>query len=161
MARDKGRKRTTDSVTPLLYFEPRTENQALAIETIQNNDLTFLLGSAGCGKTFVAVYAAIKELLMPSAGKRKQIRNIIVTRPIVEAGERLGHLPGEMKEKVHPYMKPVYASVKKLIDDESFIDKYIEIAPLAYMRGDTFEQCTAVLDEAQNCNYWSAYTLYD
>jgi phosphate starvation-inducible protein PhoH and related proteins len=138
---------------PLIYyFKPRTENQEFALETILNNDLTFLLGPAGTGKTYLAVYAALREMMLHNDGKRKQVQKIIITRPIVEAGEKLGALPGEIKDKVDPYMKPIYNSVRKLVnDDEKFIEENMEITPLAYMRGDTFEHSVAILDEAQNC----------
>lgn len=144
------RKRDLEDDIPL-YFEPRTKAQTAAIEVMMNNTVTFLTGPAGTGKTQCAVYSAVKEMKEVNNGRRKQINNIIVTRPIIEAGEHLGHLPGEVNEKVHPYMRPILDCVSKIIHSPRFIDENIEIAPLAYQRGRTFEHCVAILDEAQNC----------
>jgi phosphate starvation-inducible PhoH-like protein len=146
--------------TPLLSFEPRTDRQAEAIDVFLANDLTFLLGPAGTGKTHLAVYLALKEMQEWNTKTRKRVEKIVVTRPIIEAGEHLGALPGEIDEKVHPYMLPIYDCVSKLVgDSQQFITDNFEIAPLAYMRGRTFEHCVTILDEAQNCTT-SQLTLF-
>lgn len=146
------RKQEKQSEAPLFYFEPRTDNQELAMETIKNHDLVFLIGPAGCGKTILSVAAALKEMQYHNSGKRKQVQKIIVTRPIIEAGEKLGALPGEIKDKVSPYLRPIYDNVAKLVNSNmKFVDEIFEISPLAYMRGTNFEHCVAILDEAQNC----------
>lgn len=136
----------------LIFFEARTEMQEKALEVIKNHDLTFLIGPAGTGKTHLAVVAALLDMQEQNFKKRRQVQKIVITRPVVEAGEKLGALPGEVNEKVHPYMLPIYDCVSKLVrNSEKFIDDNFEIAPLAYMRGRTFELCVTILDEAQNC----------
>jgi phosphate starvation-inducible PhoH-like protein len=138
--------------SPLVYFEPRSARQNQAVEVFKEYDLTFLLGPAGTGKTHLAVYLAIKEMQEHNTRSRKRVDRIVITRPIVEAGEYLGALPGEVSEKVHPYMLPVYDCVSKMVNySDRFIEEHFEIAPLAYMRGRTFEHCVTILDEAQNC----------
>jgi phosphate starvation-inducible PhoH-like protein len=135
-----------------VFFHPRTDRQADAVEVFQKNDLTFLLGPAGTGKTHLAVYLALKEMHDRNLKSRNKIEKIVITRPIVEAGEYLGALPGEVNEKVHPYMLPLYDCVSKMVhNSEKFIEEHFEIAPLAYMRGRTFENTISILDEAQNC----------
>lgn len=142
-------RRQTDDL--LISFTPKTELQASAIEVYNINDITFFVGPAGTGKTHLAVAAAISSLSIAGKPKSKMHR-IIVTRPIVEAGESLGHLPGEVMEKVHPYMRPVYDCVNKLVRNaDKIMDSFFEVSPLAYMRGTTFDNCVAILDEAQNC----------
>ncbi len=126
----------------------KTINQKRYLEAIEKNDLTFAMGPAGTGKTYVAVLHAVRLL------KNGHIRKIILTRPAVEAGENLGFLPGDLKEKIDPYLRPLYDALyealgRKQTDD--LIEKnVIEIAPLAYMRGRTLENAYVVLDEAQN-----------
>lgn len=144
-----GRKRQS-SDDLLISFEPRTEAQNEAFKLYTENDILFFLGPAGSGKTLTAVYCALYDKF--SRVKQKHIDKIVVTRPIVEAGEKLGFLPGDLEEKVHPYMMPIYHSLKKLVNysDELFNESF-EITPLAYMRGITFENSIAILDEAQNC----------
>jgi phosphate starvation-inducible PhoH-like protein len=145
------RKREPTHDNPI-HFEPRTDKQQEAVQVYLENDLTFLLGPAGTGKTHLAVYCALMDLRGSNTVKRKRVDRIVITRPIVEAGEYLGALPGEIDDKVHPYMLPVYDCVSKMVhDSDNFIEDNFEIAPLAYMRGRTFEHCIAVLDEAQNC----------
>jgi len=146
------RKRTvqTSSDDSYVYFKERSPAQLDAIDIYNANDIIFLLGPAGTGKTHVAVYCAIHD--MQARIKTHHRNKVILTRPIVEAGEKLGFLPGEIDEKVHPYMLPVYDCIGKMVDrPDEFIARHFECAPLAYMRGRTFEGCTAILDEAQNC----------
>jgi phosphate starvation-inducible PhoH-like protein len=136
------RKRVYTSDEKILYFEPRTKAQEQAIEVINNNDVTFIVGPAGTGKTHLAVYCALHEMELHNGPRRKQIQKIIITRPIIEAGEKLGALPGEIEDKVHPYMLPIRDCISKMVSDaDKFIDDNVEIAPLAYMRGRTFEHC--------------------
>ncbi|MCK5762410.1 MAG: PhoH family protein, partial [Candidatus Izimaplasma sp.] len=129
----------------------KTINQANYIKAINSNDLVFSIGPAGTGKTYVAVVNALSKL------RDGDIKKIILTRPAVEAGENLGFLPGDLKEKVDPYLRPLYDALyevlgKKQIED--LIEKgVIEIAPLAYMRGRTLENAYVILDEAQNTTY--------
>jgi phosphate starvation-inducible PhoH-like protein len=129
-------------------FGPRTAGQVDYCTAIQNHDITFGIGPAGTGKTFLAVLAAVSDFL---AGKYDRI---ILTRPVVEAGENLGFLPGDINEKVDPYFRPLYDALMKLLPAErlrKFFDRNaIEIAPLAFMRGRTLESAFVILDEAQN-----------
>lgn len=127
---------------------PKTINQMIYCEALTKNSIIFAKGSAGTGKTFLAVSFAVGSL------KKNQIRKIIITRPVVEAGEKLGFLPGDLKEKVDPYLIPIYDVLYELLGKEQ-TDKYlekgiIEIAPLAYMRGRTLDNAVIILDEAQN-----------
>ncbi|MDD3129012.1 MAG: PhoH family protein, partial [Candidatus Izemoplasmatales bacterium] len=127
---------------------PKTINQKKYLEAIENNTLTFGIGPAGTGKTYLAVLSALKKL------KDSQIKRIILTRPAVEAGEKLGFLPGDLKEKIDPYLRPLYDAMYEVLgvkQSTEFIEKgIIEIAPLAYMRGRTLENAYVILDEAQN-----------
>lgn len=129
-------------------IEPRTENQTLFIETVFKNDLTFSIGPAGTGKTFLACACALRALELG------MISRIVVSRPIVEAGEKLGFLPGDIDEKVDPYLRPVYDAFQVMLGAEKFralkYNNIIEIVPLAYMRGRTLENAFIILDEAQN-----------
>jgi phosphate starvation-inducible PhoH-like protein len=145
------RKRITASAEALLpRFEPRNAAQQEAFDLYKRNSILFLLGPAGTGKTHLAVYFALYDLL--SHVKTMPINKIVLTRPMVEAGEKLGFLPGDLEEKAHPFMLPIYDCVGKMTwKPEAFIDEYIEIAPLAFMRGRTFDNAVAILDEAQNC----------
>ncbi len=127
---------------------PRTEGQKQYVKAIKENALVFGIGPAGTGKTYIAVATAI------AAFKKKEVDRIILTRPAVEAGERLGFLPGDIQEKVNPYLRPLYDALFDIIGIETF-QKYlekglIEVAPLAYMRGRTLESAYVILDEAQN-----------
>ena len=126
----------------------RTPNQMRMVEAFYGNDLIFALGPAGTGKTYVAIALAVRAL------KNREIRRIVLTRPAVEAGERLGFLPGDLKEKLDPYLLPLYDALKDIIPAkrlQEFIDEgTIEIAPLAYMRGRTLDRACVILDEAQN-----------
>ena len=126
----------------------RTENQQLLVKAFENNDLVFATGPAGSGKTFVAIALAVKAL------KNKEVRKIILSRPAVEAGERLGFLPGEMKDKLDPYLQPLYDALQDMIPaaklKEYMENNVIQIAPLAFMRGRTLNDAVIILDEAQN-----------
>jgi len=127
---------------------PKTLNQKRYLEAIENNAIVLGIGPAGTGKTYLAVLSALKKL------KDNQIKKIILTRPAVEAGEKLGFLPGDLKEKIDPYLRPLYDAMYEILgvkQSTEFIEKgIIEIAPLAYMRGRTLENAYVILDEAQN-----------
>lgn len=126
----------------------RTPNQQRLVKAFQENDLTFALGPAGTGKTYVAIALAVKAL------KNRQVKKIILSRPAVEAGEKLGFLPGDMKEKLDPYLQPLYDALEDMIPavklKEYMESNVIQIAPLAFMRGRTLSDAVIVLDEAQN-----------
>ena len=126
----------------------RTENQQLLVKAFENNDLVFATGPAGSGKTSVAIALAVKAL------KNKEVRKIILSRPAVEAGEKLGFLPGEMKDKLDPYLQPLYDALQDMIPaaklKEYMENNVIQIAPLAFMRGRTLNDAVIILDEAQN-----------
>ena len=126
----------------------RSANQQLLAKSFEENDLTFAIGPAGSGKTFVAIALAVKAL------KSKQVRRIILSRPAVEAGEKLGFLPGEMKDKLDPYLQPLYDALQEMIPPtklREYMDhNVIQIAPLAFMRGRTLNDAVILLDEAQN-----------
>lgn len=126
----------------------RTVNQKRLVDAFGQNDLCFALGPAGSGKTYVAIALAVKAL------KNKEIRKIILSRPAVEAGEKLGFLPGEMKDKLDPYLQPLYDALEDMIPaaklKELLETNVIQIAPLAYMRGRTLSDAVIILDEAQN-----------
>ena len=126
----------------------RTPNQQLLVKTYQQNDLTFALGPAGTGKTYIAIALAVRAL------KNKEVRKIILSRPAVEAGEKLGFLPGDMKDKIDPYLQPLYDALEDMIPavklKEYMESNVIQIAPLAFMRGRTLSDAVIVLDEAQN-----------
>ena len=129
-------------------IEPSTKRQLKYVETMLNNDLTFCTGPAGTGKTYLAVAVAVSML------KKKQIRRIILARPAVEAGERLGFLPGDIQAKVNPYLRPLFDALADMMDFtqmKKFIDlDIIEIIPLAFMRGRTLNDAAIICDEAQN-----------
>lgn len=129
-------------------IRPKTANQKKLVKLIQTNDMVFAVGPAGTGKTYTSVALAVQSL------KSKQVRRIILTRPAVEAGENLGFLPGDLKEKLDPYMQPLYDALMDMIPAEklhSFLEKgVIQIAPLAFMRGRTLDDAFVILDEAQN-----------
>jgi phosphate starvation-inducible PhoH-like protein len=131
-----------------LIVKARTLNQKRLVEANDTHDIVFAIGPAGTGKTYTAVALAVRAL------KDKTIKKIIITRPAVEAGENLGFLPGDLKEKIDPYLRPIYDALEDMIAPEklkSFLEKNtIEIAPLAYMRGRTLDNAFILLDEAQN-----------
>lgn len=126
----------------------RTPNQKIMVEMSQQNDILFATGPAGTGKTYTAVALAVK------AWKEKQIKRIILTRPAVEAGENLGFLPGDLREKIDPYLRPLYDALEDMIPIEKLNllkeSRIIEVAPLAFMRGRTLDNAFIILDEAQN-----------
>ena len=126
----------------------RTANQQVLVDTIRANDMTFAVGPAGTGKTYTAVAMAVSAL------KDKRVRKIVLTRPAVEAGENLGFLPGDLKEKLDPYLQPLYDALTDMLPFEKVADHLekgvIEIAPLAFMRGRTLDKAFVILDEAQN-----------
>jgi phosphate starvation-inducible PhoH-like protein len=127
---------------------PYTESQRKYVELLHQKDITFGIGAAGTGKTFLAVATAVSLFL------QKQVSRIILTRPAVEAGEKLGFLPGDMKDKVDPYLRPLYDALYEMLPSESveryFVTREFEIAPLAFMRGRTLSNSFIILDEAQN-----------
>ena len=129
-------------------IQARTLHQKQLVETFAKNDLTFALGPAGTGKTYVAIALAVRAL------KNREVRKIILSRPAVEAGEKLGFLPGDMKDKIDPYLQPLYDALEDMIPaaklKEYMETKVIQIAPLAFMRGRTLGDAVIVLDEAQN-----------
>ena len=131
-----------------LMIKARTANQRKMVEAVDKNDLVFAMGPAGTGKTYTAVALAVRAL------KNKAVRRVVLTRPAVEAGESLGFLPGDMKEKLDPYMQPLYDALRDMIPAERlahFLENgTIEIAPLAFMRGRTLDRAFVILDEAQN-----------
>ncbi len=131
-----------------VHIKARTPNQIRMVEEIVSNDMMFAIGPAGTGKTYTAVALAVKAL------KDKQVRKIILTRPAVEAGENLGFLPGDLKEKLDPYLQPLYDALRDMIPREKLADYLeegvIQIAPLAFMRGRTLDKAFVILDEAQN-----------
>jgi phosphate starvation-inducible PhoH-like protein len=129
-------------------IQPKSLNQKMYLEAIEKNDMVFGIGPAGTGKTYLAVAMAVSALMS------KQVSRIVLARPAVEAGERLGFLPGTLQEKVDPYLRPLYDALYDLADQEK-VDRYlekniIEIAPIAFMRGRTLNDAFIILDEAQN-----------
>lgn len=132
-------------------IKARTKNQRKLVQTARKNDIVFAMGPAGTGKTYTAVAMAVLAL------KERQIKRIILTRPAVEAGENLGFLPGDLKEKIDPYLRPLYDALEDMIPSDklkSMIEsRTVEIAPLAFMRGRTLDNCFVILDEAQNSTH--------
>ena len=131
-----------------VMVKARTANQRKMVDCINKSDILFAIGPAGTGKTYTAVGLAVRAL------KNKEIKRIILTRPAVEAGENLGFLPGDLKEKIDPYLRPLYDALDDMIPAEKLKlyleNRTIEIAPLAFMRGRTLDNCFVILDEAQN-----------
>ncbi len=131
-----------------LLVKARTPNQQRLVEAVKKNDMIFAIGPAGTGKTYTAVALAVRAL------KNKEIRRIILTRPAVEAGENLGFLPGDLRDKLDPYLQPLYDALRDMIPQQKLLsyweDNTIEIAPLAFMRGRTLDNAFVILDEAQN-----------
>ena len=131
-----------------LLVKARTPNQRRLVEAVKQNDMVFAIGPAGTGKTYTAVAMAVRAL------KNKEVRRIILTRPAVEAGENLGFLPGDLRDKLDPYLQPLYDALRDMIPQQKLLgyweDSTIEIAPLAFMRGRTLDNAFVILDEAQN-----------
>jgi len=129
----------------------QTANQRRLVEAVEKNDMVFAIGPAGTGKTYTGVALAVRAL------KNKQVKRIILTRPAVEAGENLGFLPGDLKEKLDPYMQPLYDALRDMIPAEKLVkfleDGTIQIAPMAFMRGRTLDHAFVILDEAQNTTH--------
>lgn len=151
----KGNSPQTDKSGNIILFSvsgkpiiPRSENQRKLVEAFNDNDMVFAIGPAGSGKTYTAIALAVRAL------KNKTIRRIILSRPAVEAGEKLGFLPGDMKEKIDPYLQPLYDALQDMIPaaklQEHMDNGIIQIAPLAFMRGRTLNDAVVILDEAQN-----------
>ncbi|RLD76941.1 MAG: phosphate starvation-inducible protein PhoH, partial [Bacteroidetes bacterium] len=131
-----------------LLIKARTVNQRKMVEASDRHDLVFAIGPAGTGKTYTAVALAVRAL------KNKEVKRIILTRPAVEAGENLGFLPGDLKDKLDPYLQPLYDALRDMLPTQKLLsyleDGTIEVAPLAFMRGRTLDKAFAILDEAQN-----------
>ena len=131
-----------------IFVKPRTRGQRKYLDAIRANDVVMAVGPAGTGKTYLAMAAAVSALL------NKEVNRIVLTRPAVEAGERLGFLPGDIQEKVNPYLRPLYDALYSMVDmnqARKFFDRdQVEVAPLGFMRGRTLNHCFAILDEAQN-----------
>lgn len=151
----KGKQTKADGVKGVIVYnisgkpiKCKSENQQKLIDTYENNDMIFATGPAGTGKTYLSIALAVKAL------KEKAIRKIILSRPAVEAGEKLGFLPGDMKEKIDPYLQPLYDALEDMIPAVKLQDmlekNIIQIAPLAFMRGRTLSDAVVILDEAQN-----------
>ena len=151
----KGRKTKADAIKGVLVYntsgkpiKSRGENQQKLIEAYEKNDMIFAVGPAGTGKTYLSIALAVKAL------KEKTVKKIILSRPAVEAGEKLGFLPGDMKEKIDPYLQPLYDALEDMIPTVKLQDmmekNIIQIAPLAFMRGRTLNDAVVILDEAQN-----------
>lgn len=131
-----------------IAIKPRTHGQKAFMDAVRTHEVVLVIGPAGTGKTFLAMAAAVSALL------NKEVERLVLTRPAVEAGENLGFLPGDLKEKVDPYLIPLYDALHAMVDVEKskriFDRDQVEVAPLAYMRGRTLAKCYAILDEAQN-----------
>ena len=151
----KGNKTKADAVKDVLVYsisgrpvKPRSENQQKLVTAFEKNDMIFAVGPAGTGKTYLSIALAVKAL------KEKAIKKIILSRPAVEAGEKLGFLPGDMKDKIDPYLQPLYDALEDMIPAtrlQDMMEKHIiQIAPLAFMRGRTLSDAVVILDEAQN-----------
>jgi phosphate starvation-inducible PhoH-like protein len=132
----------------IFHLEFLNAEQKSSYEVFQKNDIIFFLGEAGSGKTFLSTAFAVSHFLT------RQCKKIVISRPVVEAGEKLGFLPGNADEKLHPYMMPIYDTLEDLVGKEGLqrdsINKCLEVAPIAYLRGRTFKNSIAILDEAQN-----------
>ena len=151
----KGKQTKADTVKGVLVYsisgrpiKPRSENQQKLIDAYEKNDMVFAVGPAGTGKTYLSIALAVKAL------KEKTAKKIILSRPAVEAGEKLGFLPGDMKDKIDPYLQPLYDSLEDMLPAvklQDMMEKHIiQIAPLAFMRGRTLSDAIVILDEAQN-----------
>lgn len=153
-AENKDHKKHSDTIVHGVggrFIKAQTVNQQKMVDEIEKNDMLFAIGPAGSGKTYTAVALAVRAL------KEREVRRIILTRPAVESGENLGFLPGDIKEKLDPYMQPLYDALQDMIPYEkleSYLEKgIIQIAPLAFMRGRTLDSAFVILDEAQNTTH--------
>jgi len=152
LAKEEGESFSRDSMIQIPHgfnrVYPRTSNQAVYIQGMRDSEICFCVGPAGTGKTYLAIAHALQMLLS------KKIRKLVLTRPVVEAGENLGFLPGDLAQKIDPYLKPLYDAMESLIPYDVINrmeeTRSIEIAPLAYMRGRSLNDCMIILDEAQN-----------
>ncbi|MCL2440904.1 MAG: PhoH family protein [Treponema sp.] len=152
LAEEKGSDFTRNSMIQIPHgfnrVYPRTNNQSLYIQGMRENEICFCIGPAGTGKTYLAIAHALQMLLS------KKMRKLVLTRPVVEAGENLGFLPGDLAQKIDPYLKPLYDAMESLVPYDVINrmeeTRAIEIAPLAYMRGRSLNDCMVILDEAQN-----------
>ena len=162
----KGKQTKADSVKGVLVYsisgrpiKSRSENQQQLIDAYEKNDMVFAVGPAGTGKTYLSIALAVKAL------KEKAIKKIILSRPAVEAGEKLGFLPGDMKDKIDPYLQPLYDALEDMIPAvklQDMMEKHIiQIAPLAFMRGRTLSDAVVILDEAQNTTSQQIRTQID
>ena len=151
----KGQKTKADSVKGVIVYsisgkpiKSRSQNQQTLVDAFEKDDMLFAVGPAGTGKTYLSIALAVKAL------KEKQVKRIILSRPAVEAGEKLGFLPGDMKDKIDPYLQPLYDALEDMIPAvklQDMMEKHIiQIAPLAFMRGRTLNDAVVILDEAQN-----------
>ena len=154
----KGKQTKADSVKGVLVYsisgrpiKSRSENQQQLIDAYEKNDMVFAIGPAGSGKTYTAIALAVRAL------KNKEIKKIILSRPAVEAGEKLGFLPGDMKDKIDPYLQPLYDALQDMVPAAKLKEymelNIIQIAPLAFMRGRTLNDAVVILDEAQNTTH--------
>ena len=156
-ASDKKAESTDDEKDVIVFgnegkvIRARTKNQKKLVESYYKNDLIFAIGPAGTGKTYTAIALAVRAL------KNKEVKRLILTRPAVEAGERLGFLPGDLREKLDPYLQPLYDALRDMLPSKKLEllmeEGVIQIAPLAYMRGRTLESAFVILDEAQNTTF--------
>lgn len=155
LQREENEPKPNEADHPVLIYgtkgvaiKPKTFHQSELVKSAEDNDLVFAIGPAGTGKTYISVALAVKAL------KNKDVKKIIITRPAVEAGENLGFLPGDLKDKVDPYLRPIYDALDDMIPSEKLKyyqeNRIVEIAPLAYMRGRTLNNAFILLDEAQN-----------
>lgn len=148
------RQKASNNYKSVKEISPRNDTQGSYLESIDNNIVTFGVGPAGTGKTYLAMYQAICSIWNK---KTTGIKRIILTRPVLEAGERLGFLPGAIEDKMDPFMRPLYDSLYDIVGLEAGRDKIekgvIEIAPIAFMRGRTFNNAFIIVDEAQNCTF--------
>lgn len=136
---------------PVLYV-PRNPSQQAVLNAYEEHDILFLLGPAGSGKTHAAVAPVLRDIINR---KKHGVRRLVLSRPQIEAGERMGFLPGDVKEKMSPWLLPFYDVIGRMTRTkaETIFTEHVEIVPLALMRGRTFDHCAAILDEAQNCSY--------
>ena len=147
---DRNVNKDVNANNPKFFHLELPDEQKKAYETYQENDIVFFVGCAGTGKTFLALALAIQDILAKTRNK------IVISRPIVEAGENLGFLPGDLNEKILPYMLPLYDCLEQICGKDTpnrrYVEERYELAPLAYMRGRTFSGSVCILDEAQNCS---------